>query len=95
MPVGSDPQRKIPYADLGVWRRQLGTPSAPADPANLEAPDQRSPLTKGQTRAILVLRCTGNHCTRLSDKVRQVECWFSHITLIALLAIDLDRGPLW
>jgi len=23
------------------------------------------------------LRCSGNHGTRLSDNVRQVECWFS------------------
>ena len=27
------------------------------------------------------LRCSGNHRTRLSDNVRQVECWFSHIIL--------------
>jgi hypothetical protein len=25
------------------------------------------------------LRCSGNHGTRLSDNVRLVECWFSHI----------------
>jgi hypothetical protein len=26
------------------------------------------------------LRCSGNHRTRLSDNVRQVECWFSHLS---------------
>jgi hypothetical protein len=25
------------------------------------------------------LRCSGNHGTRLSDNVRQVECWFSQL----------------
>jgi hypothetical protein len=26
------------------------------------------------------LRCSGNHGTRLSDNVRLVECWFSHLS---------------
>jgi hypothetical protein len=30
------------------------------------------------------VRCFGNHGTRLSDNVRQVECWFSHITFPAI-----------
>jgi len=27
------------------------------------------------------LRCPGNHGTRLSDNVRQVECWFSQVNI--------------
>jgi hypothetical protein len=30
------------------------------------------------------LRCSGNHGTRLSDNVRQVECWFSQLMLAAM-----------
>jgi hypothetical protein len=28
------------------------------------------------------LRCSGNHGTRLSDNVRQVECWFSQLVIV-------------
>jgi len=32
------------------------------------------------------LRCSGNHGTRLSDNVRLVECWFSHLITAFLVA---------
>src|SRR4029434_7952073 len=39
------------------------------------------------------LRCSGNHRTRLSDNVRQVECWFSQLkkfSEMAALVSNLD-----
>jgi hypothetical protein len=39
------------------------------------------------------LRCSGNHGTRLSDNVRQVECWFSQIREHNRHNSDLGRCP--
>jgi hypothetical protein len=42
------------------------------------------PSKSGDRTANELTRCSGNQRTRLSDNVRQVECWFSHLIASAL-----------
>jgi hypothetical protein len=37
------------------------------------------------------LRCFGNHGTRLSDNVRQVECWFSQLIVSAFKSLGAQN----
>jgi signal transduction histidine kinase len=41
------------------------------------------PSKSGDRTANELTRCSGNQRTRLSDNVRQVECWFSQLNLLS------------